>query len=364
MADENGLDEGSDPIDEEDRVEGTRRVRPLFRFGRKKEPKGDRDDEHGEPEPEEDAHDRVRPVRVVKFVPESEEEGPIAEVDSGDLEAAFAGDEGEPVEVVKATFAVEDEAPFDVEEEAPFDVEEEAPFDVEEEAPFAIEDEAPFDVEDEAPFAVEEEARFAVEEEAPFAIEEGESPFVMEEGEQIFVEAEAVEEAPFAEMGAVPEVPFAEIEEVEREEPVHDAASPEEEAETAEEFEFRAEETPEGFQAEGHAGVDAPTIARDEAKPHYHKYLKPDEELLQQKQAKGRPTGFDRDLDADAGEIDFGIDLIDPSERRKRKAPKGAKEAKLKKSVTGGHDFDGEVGTRELGVDIGVDYQKRRKRRL
>jgi len=348
LADENGLDEGSDPIDEEDRVEGTRRVRPLFRFGRKKDTKGDRDDEHGEPEPEEDAHDRVRPVRVVKFVPESEEEGPIAEVDSGDLEAAFAGDEGEPTEVVEATFAVEDEAPFAVEDEAPFAVEEEAPF--------AIEDEAPFEVEEEAPFAIEDEA--------PFAIEEEESPFVMEEGEQIFVEAEAVEEAPFAELGAVPEVPFAEIEEVEREEPVHDAASPEEEAETAEEFEFRSEETPEGFQAEGNAAADAPTIARDEAKPHYHKYLKPDEELLHQKQAKGRPTGFDRDLDADAGEIDFGIDLIDPSERRKRKAPKGAKEAKLKKSVTGGHDFDGEVGTRELGVDIGVDYQKRRKRRL
>ncbi len=328
MADENGLDEGSDPIDEEDRGQGTRRVRPLFRFGRKKDVNGDRDGGNGEPPPGEDPHERVRPVRVVKFVPEAqqEERAPLAEVDSGDLDAAFEEEDEEPA------FVVEAEAPFaEVPEEAPF-------AEVPEEAPFA-------ELLEEEPLTLEEEA-----------------PFVMEEGEQAFFEDGTAGEAPFAEVEAVPEVPFAELEDMDREDPVHDTASFGEEAETAEEFEFRAEETPAEFEEEAPPGAH---VDAEEAKPHYHKYLKPDEELLQQKQARGRPTGFDRDLDADAGEIDFGIDLIDPSERKKgKRTPKGSKEAKLKKSTTGGHDFDGEVGTRELGVDIGVDYQKRRKRRL
>lgn len=344
MADENGLDEGSDPIDEEDRVEDTRRVRPLFRFGRRKDVNGGRNGGAGtgEPEPEPEPHERVRPVRVVRFVPEEApgEEAPFADVDSEDLDAAFGGDGEEPA------FVVEGEPAF-VEEGGPAFVEEGGPADfVEGEAPFAevVEDEAPFaEVVDEEPASLEEEA--------PFAFEEEETPFVMEEGERAFVEA-------------VPEVPFAEIEEAERVEAIQGSVSPQEEAETAEEFEFRSEETPESIQSEEPAGPGGLSTTGVEAKPHYHKYLRPDEELLQQKQARGRPTGFDRDVDADAGEIDFGIDLIDPSERRKRKAPKGASEAKLKKSTTGGHDSDGEVGTRELGVDIGVDYQKRRKRRL
>jgi hypothetical protein len=113
--------------------------------------------------------------------------------------------------------------------------------------------------------------------------------------------------------------------------------------------------------------LQAPEEARSETSPSYHKYLRPDEELLHKRQARGRPTGFDQDLESEAGEIDFGIDLIDPSERKKKRRPppKGdKKDGRPKKGAIGGHDSDAEVGTRELGVDIGVDYNKRRRRRL
>ena len=81
---------------------------------------------------------------------------------------------------------------------------------------------------------------------------------------------------------------------------------------------------------------------------------------------KARPTGFDQDLETDVGEIDIGIELIDPHERKKKKPPASARkpDVPLPKSTIGGRDFDSEVSTRELGHDIGVDYNKRIKRRL
>jgi hypothetical protein len=171
-----------------------------------------------------------------------------------------------------------------------------------------------------------------------------------------------------ADVPDAPHVPIEAIEQAERAEPVHDSVSVQEEAETGEEPPFRQEETPVAFERveyqEPKGLVEPPPPVAEQPKPHYHKYLKPDEEILQQKQAKGRATGFDRDMDADAGEIDFGIDLIDPSERKKRKKAPTPKVPGPKKSMVGGHDSDAEVGSRELGNDIGVDYQKRRKRRL
>jgi hypothetical protein len=315
LSDENGPGGESGPPDEEEQVEETRRVRPLFRFGRRNSKKEEAPGPEETPSPEETPapdpvqavedgdHSTVRPVRVVKFVPPD-----------------TPGTDDVPVDV-EPTFTEEEEAPFVVEEEAPFVVEEEAPFVVEEEAPFVVEEEAPLAPAEEAPFT-----------------EEGST------------------EAPTA---------YDSFEETIRTEPVHDSTSVQEEAETGEEFQFRQEETPATMEDQGHEGPQVPGPApQDETKPHYHKYLKPDEELLQRKQTKGPATGFDRDMDADAGEIDFGIDLIDPSERKKskRRAP-APKEPGPKKGV-GGHDFDGEVVTTQSGSDIGVDFQKRRKRRL
>ena len=387
MADEDGWDDGSEPSEHEDQQQSPRRVKPLFRFRRNnderetegseespEEPPEEPPEDRGEEQLEPDIPQRVRPVRVVKFVPTSED----------DEEAEGAGEEGpfaiaEEVEEEGPTFAIAEEAeeagPFAIAEEAE---EEESTFAVaeeteEEESTFAIAEEA---VEEEFTFAiaeeVEEEGEFAFaeaeeveREEAPsldtaeVAFEEDESPFVMAE--------EVEEEAGFTEMPdeSVPEVPFAVIEEAEREEVVDDGASAEEEAELGDDIQFRQEETPVKFQEGGAA--PAQSQPPDEAvQPHYHKYLKPDEELLERRPTKGRPTGFDRDLESEAGEIDFGIDLIDPSERKKKRAPARAQKepGQQKKGAVGGHDFDAEVGTRELGVDIGVDYTKRRKRRL
>jgi hypothetical protein len=148
------------------------------------------------------------------------------------------------------------------------------------------------------------------------------------------------------------------------------------------ELEFRQEETPVRFQTEGSSPAPGQPYSKEPAfdayapagtpsgaevsKPHYHKYLKPDEDILRQTPTRGRPTGFDRDLESEAGETDIGIDLIDPNERKKKKAPKKDPQGSGRppKGSIGGHDSDAEVGTRELGNDIGVDYSKRRKRRL
>ncbi|MCJ2540104.1 MAG: hypothetical protein LN414_02405 [Candidatus Thermoplasmatota archaeon] len=306
MSDENGPDDTSGTPEEEEHVEETRRVRPLFRFGRKNSKNAEKTEvgnvEDPEPDDEEEAQGPVRPVRVVKFIP-TDNNGSEDEV--GEEETPF-----EETEVVS-------EAPFEETME-------------EEEEPFVFEEEQPFTV---------------VEKEEPFAVDE---------------------ESIFTEVDDTPPVPFEAIDETVRAEPVHDSISVQEEAETEEEFQFRSEETPATFET---IVTKAPTPAvptpRDEeARPNYHKYLKPDEELLQRKQATGPATGFDRDMDAEAGEIDFGIDLIDPNERRKkRKTPPRKDETGPKKGV-GGHDSDGEVVTTQSGADIGVDFQKRRKRRL
>ncbi len=471
MADEEGLDDGPKDPDEEGQEQEPRRVRPLFRFRRDKN-KG----EEAEPQPEEPTEEveeeapddeaypaRVRPVRVVKFVPDSDqpmspedgEEAPSedAEVIGEDEEAPFAfteefsadqahfeeaediGDEDTPfaevdmIEEEEAPFAeadigeeeettfertgdgVEEETPFseaevidEGEQEAPFeeaevvDKEEEPPFaeaeviDEGEEEPAFVEAEVVDEVE-EPPFA-EAEVVDVGEREAPFAeaevVDEEEAPFTAEEatGAGVAFTEVVEEEQPFivAEEGNdVPEVPFAVIEEVEREEVVDEGISAEEEAEMSEDLDFRQEETPVKFERkepgfdEGPGSSPEPaygggipavplttTEPGHEEKPHYHKYLKPDEDLVSRPQARGRPTGFDQDLESEAGEIDIGIDLIDPNERKRKKVPKksGDGTTQPKKGTIGGHDSDGEVGTRELGVDIGVDYSKRRKRRL
>ncbi len=386
MSDENGPDDASGPPEgEEEQVEETRRVKPLFRFGRRKNKEepvdmGNGDEEEGTVD-EEDSRGPVRPVRVVRFIPsveedqrESQEVGPIsAEEDDSQLigeeeaqfqleeEAQFQLEEETPFQVEEETpFQLEEETPFQLEEEVPFQVEEETPFQLEEEASFQIEEETPFQVEEEVPFQVEEETPFQVEEETPFQVEE-EASFV-EDGETPFIEDEGT--GPFAEEEATP-APVGEMEATRWEEPIRDTLSIQEEAETGGEFEFRSEESPEAFEAAEEEAPTTPSPSSSETKPHYHKYLKPDEELLSRHPAKGPATGFDRDMDADAGEIDFGIDLIDPSERRKKrkKPPRKDKEPGPKKGV-GGHDFDAEVDARGTGAEVGVDYEKRRKRRL
>lgn len=414
MSDEDGWDNGSEPPAEEEQQEGTRRVRPLFRFRRnKKEPEqtppppeavDDGTDHHDEDDPS--SSSRVRPVRVVKFVPSSDsetseqdvEEVPFEateEIQEEDMDAAFAEVEEEPP-FAEAEDVIEGEALFEEAEEV---VEVEAPFTEAEDSP---EGEAPFvETEDvtewEAPF---EEAEGIIEEEAfsePELVPQEDPTFeaaeeVVEEqglseemsyavdeevGEVSTFTEEAAEETPTAVaelVDNVPEVPFAVIEEAEREALGTETVSAEEEPEVGQDLEFRQEETPVRFQPEGSspapghdAGVPLGTPEDGEvSKPHYHKYLKPDEDILHRTPTRGRPSGFDQDLESEAEEIDFGIDLIDPSDQKKKKAPKkGPKEpGGPAKGPIGGHDADGEVGTRELGMDIGVDYSKRRKRRL
>ena len=223
----------------------------------------------------------------------------------------------------------------------------------------------------------QEDPTFAVAEEVveePRSSEEMSYAVDEEVGEEFAFTEETAEETPTAvaeQVDNVPEVPFAVIEEAEREAIGTETVSPEEEPEVGQDLEFRQEETPVRFQPEGSspapghdASVPLGTPEGDEvSKPHYHKYLKPDEDILRRTPTRGRPSGFDQDLESEAGEIDFGIDLIDPSDLKKKKAPKKGPERPAKGPI-GGHDADGEVGTRELGVDIGVDYSKRRKRRL
>ncbi len=444
MADEEGWDDGSKDPDEEGQEQEPRRVRPLFRFRRNKNKGEEAEPQLEEPteEVEEEASDdetypaRVRPVRVVKFVPDSdqpmskedgeeapheeaevieEEEAPFAFTEEfGAEQAPFEeaediGDEATPfaeVDIIKeeetpfaeADAGEEEETPFsDAEvidegkEEPPF-VEAEVVDEGEQEPPF-VEAEVIDEGEQEPPF-MEAEVVDEGEEEPFFAeaevVDEGEAPFTFEEATgtgMAFTEV-VEEEQPFvvAEEGDdVPEVPFAVIEAVEREEVVDEGVSAEEEAEMSEDLDFRQEETPVKFERKEPTSDEGPGSSPDpghgggipavpltttgpghEEKPHYHKYLKPDEDLVSRPQARGRPTGFDQDLESEAGEIDFGIDLIDPHERKKKKAPKksGDQSTQPKKGTIGSHDSDGEVGTRELGVDIGVDYTKRRKRRL
>jgi hypothetical protein len=340
LSEENDADHPPGEPGEDEREKRTRRVRPLFRFGRKSRQEEDTEEvsppEEGPPPeggappedtPVDDPQGPVRPVRVVKFVP-SEGDGP----DAGEEEGA-------------------DEEPFTVEEEVPFVEEGEAPFDVEEEPPFVEEGEAPFTVDDGegAPFEMEPEVPATEEDavEAPFVFEEQTTPVRVEPS---------------------PETPYENMERTRWDEPVHDTISTQEEAETGEDMEFRSEESPAHLESAPGAPVEdtaEPERTPEETKPHYHKYLKPDEDLVSRPQARGPATGFDRDMDADAGEIDFGIDLIDPSERMKRKkTPPKKPEGPIPKKGVGGHDFDAEVDSKGMGNEVGVDYNKRRKRRL
>jgi hypothetical protein len=346
LAEENG-DEHPQGDPEEEGSQRNRRVRPLFRFGRRsKRDDGPEDVQEPEaPVPEEEAGEEetpfveasdgaedgskapVRPVRVVKFVPPGPE-GTPSEAPEG-KQAPFVEEEGE------APFVEEGEAPFVEEGEAPFvEKEGEAPF-VEEEG------EAPFEIEPETPGTGEEDAG---------------SAFVFEE------------QVPSPPGEAAPEGSYDDMERTRWDEPVHDTISTQEEAETGEDLQFRSEESPAHLESPESPPVDADGVAGappGEPKPHYHKYLKPDEDLVSRPQVRGPATSFDRDMDADAGEIDFGIDLIDPSERRKKKKtpPKKQEGAGPKKGV-GGHDFDAEVDSKGMGGEVGVDYNKRRKRRL
>ena len=317
MSEENGPDDTSGPPGgEEEREEDTRRVRPLFRFGRRNSKRDEEEmtEEAPEEEPPEEtvqdgpAGEPVRPVRVVKFVPQE--------------------DDGRG------------EQPAFVEEAVPG-----------EDQPFAVEEGQ------EQPFVAEEG------QDQPFVVEEGQDqPFVVEEGQDQPFVVEGGQEQPFVVEEGTP-TPYEGMEETRWSEPVHDSISTQEEAEATEEMELRSEESPTGFETTDSAHA-VPAERPEETKPHYHKYLKPDEDLIKRPQAKGPATGFDRDMDADAGEIDFGIDLIDPSERRKKKKRPPRDKGPAPKKGVGGHDFDAEVDTRGMGSEVGVDYQKRRKRRL
>ncbi len=100
--------------------------------------------------------------------------------------------------------------------------------------------------------------------------------------------------------------------------------------------------------------------------PAYAKYLRPDEEVLQARHERA-PTGFDRDMETEAGETDIGIELDKPVDRWKReKGPAKPTTAPKRPGPKGvaGHDSDAEVGTRDAGPDIGVDTERRKKRRL
>jgi len=413
LADEETRENGSEPPAGEEQQQETHRVRPLFRFRRNKEepeqtppPEEPVEDEkvHDDGE-DQSSHSRVRPVRVVKFVPSSDpgtseqdmEKVPFEateEILEEDMDAVF-GEVEEETPTTEAEEVTEVEASFEEAEEV---AEVEAPFAEAEEVaevvvPFAeaeqvVEEEMfsplePVPQEDPSFEAVEG----TVEEPDIFeAVSEERSNIVDEEvGDGSAFLEETAEDNPFTfseTVEKVPEVPFAVIEKADREDIGFESLSEEEEPEVGEDLEFRHEETPVRFQSEDRSIASGQPISKgyiDQtgvpggtpndggvSKPHYHKYLKPDEDILQRSPTRGRPSGFDRDLESEAEEIDFGIELIDPNELKKKKAPKkGPKESvRPAKGSIGGHDSDGEVGTRELGVDIGVDYDKRRKRRL
>ena len=100
-----------------------------------------------------------------------------------------------------------------------------------------------------------------------------------------------------------------------------------------------------------------------EGEPGYAKYFRPDDEVLRRRDERP-PSGFDRDLETEAGETDAGIELVEHGDRRKERRPPLKAAQPPKRQTAGGRDSDAEVGTRDLGPDIGVDERKRKKRRL
>jgi hypothetical protein len=119
----------------------------------------------------------------------------------------------------------------------------------------------------------------------------------------------------------------------------------------------------------GRADAPPPPPAPQKARvdePAYAKYLRPDEDVLQARHERA-PTGFDRDMETEAGELDIGIELDKGGDRWKREKvgarPATAPRRPGQKGVAG-HDMDSEVGTRDAGPDIGVDTERRKKRRL
>ena len=349
------------------------------------------------------------PEEETPFTEEPGEETPFIE-EPGEEEASFAEEPGE--ETPFAEEPMEDEASFTEEpmkDEASFAEEPEvaAPFTeetIEEGSPYSEMAEAATPLAEES---IEEQPTFAEtagnDMEAPFAVAEEENdvtPFPPgEDGEPFAFSEVPVEKASipeiddlsyvFTEVGTdtiepeqVPDVPFEAIEQADEGAIDDEGLGTQEEQEMTEDLQLRQEETPVRFekgkpQSPGTAPTSPPfdTMTSkiraipikptEEAKPTYHKYLKPDQELLDKKLVRARPTGFDQDLETDAGEIDFGIDLVDPHERKKRPHSKVPRpDVRPAKGAVGGHDADGEVGSRELGNDIGVDYNRRRKRRL
>ena len=100
-----------------------------------------------------------------------------------------------------------------------------------------------------------------------------------------------------------------------------------------------------------------------EGEPGYAKYFRPDDEVLKRRDERP-PSGFDRDLETEAGETDAGIELVEHGDRRKEKRSPSKAALPPKRQAAGGRDSDAEVGTRDLGPDIGVDGTRRKKRRL
>ena len=101
----------------------------------------------------------------------------------------------------------------------------------------------------------------------------------------------------------------------------------------------------------------------NDGEPGYSKYFRPDDEVLRRRDERP-PSGFDRDLETEAGETDAGIELVEQGDRRKERRPTPKAVQPPKRQTAGGRDSDAEVGTRDLGPDIGVDERKRKKRRL
>ena len=339
---------------------------------------------------------------VTPFAEEPQEEvTPFAE-EPMEQEASFAEEPQEEVTpfaeelAEEASFAEEPEAGASFTEEI---MEEETPFSEEAEAatPFAEEaiEEQPYFSEAvgsdmESPFTVAEEERDVTTD--PSEEEEEGATFVFSE---VPVEAATIPETDdpsfvFTEVGTdttepepVPDVPFEAIEQADEGAIDEEGLGTQEEQEMTEDLQLRQEETPVRLERGKPRSPETaststppaetttskiraiPVTPTEESKPTYHKYLKPDQELLDKKLVRARPSGFDQDLETDAGEIDFGIDLVDPHERKKKPHPKVPKpDVRPAKGGVGGHDADGEVGSRELGNDIGVDYNRRRKRRL
>jgi hypothetical protein len=109
-----------------------------------------------------------------------------------------------------------------------------------------------------------------------------------------------------------------------------------------------------------------PTRQSPPEEPGYAKYFRPDEDAIRPRD-QGPPSGFDRDLETEAGETDIGIELDRPADKWKRDKASSRRPSVAKKPgqrTVGGRDMDAEVGTRDVGPDIGVSFERKKRRRL